>query len=95
MRQETNTTEDRIAPILFDTYGENNTTRALAADLAGRIDGYEFEENHRTRHDMIMLTCWNWFSGGGTAESVAERIEAALGEPARPCETYHHEFGHN
>jgi hypothetical protein len=29
-----------------------------------------------------MRVCWDWFSGGTTAESVARRIEEVLGCPA-------------
>lgn len=71
-----------VLPIVTRFYGNASMPRALAAHLAEKIDAYTpkpdaLEDEDRER--MVMLTCWNWFSGGTTAQSVARRIEEALG----------------
>lgn len=75
-------TEDTIRPILTKTYGDGSMPRALATHLAEKIDAWpdsgQPTYGAETREDMIRLTCWDWFSGGGTAEGVARQIEAAL-----------------
>jgi hypothetical protein len=70
-----------IQPILYATYGKGGMVKALAEHLAEKIDNYaptltDLEDEDRER--MVMLVCWNWFSGGTTAASVAKKIEAAL-----------------
>lgn len=70
------TTRDVIAPILHDTYGEHAMVRALADSLAKRLDAGDWDS--RGREHMVVQTCWMWFSGGSTAESVGRRIEEAL-----------------
>jgi hypothetical protein len=71
-----------IAPIVIDTYGDNVMAAALVERLAEKIDTWpdspQPRYGSRTREDMVRLTCWDWFSGGSTAECVAEDIEAAL-----------------
>jgi hypothetical protein len=54
---------------------EAERDRYLAA-LAEKIDRCDWDS--RGREHMIMVTCWNWFSGGDTAAAVAAKIEAAL-----------------
>lgn len=76
-------TADLIRPIITRIYGDGSMPRALADHLAVMIDAYKpspdaLEDGDRERE--IMLTCWNWFSGGGTAGVVAKAIEAALNE---------------
>lgn len=75
------TTLDRILPILRSIYGKGSMVDSLGEHLAEKIDTYapkpdDYEDEDRER--MIMLTCWNWFSGGSTAHIVAAKIEAAL-----------------
>lgn len=72
-----------IRPILGETYGDGSMVDALAIDLSERIERWNDHPSQpsyedRTREDMIFQTCWNWFSGGSTAESVAKQIEEAL-----------------
>lgn len=67
-----------ITAIIEDTYGKAAMPKALAADLIKKLPTWD--ESDRDREYEIMLTCWNWFSGGSTAESVARRIEEALQE---------------
>lgn len=66
-----------IQPIIFDTYGESSATRALSWDILHRM---EIPDGARSREERIMHICWNWMTGGGTAEVVAGRIERALVE---------------
>jgi hypothetical protein len=72
------TTEEIIRPIITATYGDWSMSYALATDLASKIDAGSYEAGRR--EDMVQMTCWNWFSGGTTAEHVAEEIEQALQE---------------
>ena len=78
------TTTERIRPAIHETYGESNFAEALVDHLAQKIDEWDSSEHteldfgEATRHDMIRMTCWNWFSGGGTAEIAARRVELLL-----------------
>lgn len=63
-----------VKPIILRTYGDNPMAHALAQHLAERIDDYEGQ----TRERLIGDVCWNWFAGGSTAETVANKIEKAL-----------------
>jgi hypothetical protein len=69
---------DALWPDIATTYGDNGVSRALAAYLAEKITNGEFEKDSRGREYRIMVTCWNWFSGGTTAESVAKKIEQEM-----------------
>jgi hypothetical protein len=73
------TTRDLIAPIINETYGAGSYTGALIDHLTTKIDGWpDPYYKTRTRGTMIMLICWDWMSGGDTAASVANKIEAVL-----------------
>ena len=65
---------DTLRPIIERTYGKSPMAQALADHLAVKIMDYDGDDRQR----MILMTCWDWFSGGSTAEFVAERIEAEL-----------------
>lgn len=65
-----------VAPIVTKTYGPSAMAKGLAMHLSEKIDAYTGDDRER----MIMLTCWDWFSGGTTAEGVAHAIEEKLGE---------------
>lgn len=70
-----------IHPVLAEIYGDGSMVEALAGHLAMRIANWPNDDANisgRSREDMIMQTCWNWFSGGDTAEIAAQRIEQAL-----------------
>ena len=69
-------TLNTIYPILTETYGDTPMVSSLASHLANKIDVDEWDS--RGRRFGIMNVCWNWFSGGDTAASVADRIERAL-----------------
>lgn len=72
-------TEDVIRPIILQTYGDNGVTRAMVVHLAERIDNYDGHYDERGgREHMVMRVCWDWMTGGTTAESVARKIEDAL-----------------
>lgn len=68
--------EGKVAPIIRETYGDTSMSRALTTCLVGKIDRGDFDS--RGREHNVMLECWMWFSGGTTAERVAQRIEEAL-----------------
>lgn len=82
-------TAELIAPFLYQTYGEGGYIRSLVQHLAGRIESFQPRDPayhgdvETQREKMIMHVCWDWQSGGSTAESVARRIEAALVEAGR------------
>jgi len=65
-----------IEPIILEVYGDTEFARSLATHLAQSLTVPERWE--RTREDTIRVICWNWFSGGSTAQYVAERIDGAL-----------------
>lgn len=67
-----------ILPIIEKTYGRGSMPRALAAHLAEKVEAWDGSDEHRSREDMIRLTCWDWFSGGTTAASAARKVEEAL-----------------
>jgi hypothetical protein len=75
--------ETVITPIILTTYGDSGVSvhaddtsyaRAFIKLLSKRIAEYDGEDRER----MVMLACWDWFPGGGTAATTAKRIEAAL-----------------
>lgn len=72
--------ENVIRPILQRTYGKGSMVESLVEYLAGRIKAYpdKRQDAFRSREDAIMHVCWDWMTGGTTAESVAREIEAAL-----------------
>lgn len=69
---------DLVTTIVTDVYGQNAMARGLASDLIEKIPGWDEGNDERDREHQIMLTCWNWFSGGSTAEAVARKIETVL-----------------
>lgn len=72
---------DIILPILRRTYGTSEMVDRLATHLAEKIADYDPEDTHwKTRESVVRETCWLWFSGGGTAQRVAEQIEEALAD---------------
>lgn len=82
------TTADVIRPILVETYGDGSMVHSLADHLAEKIDAWpeKIQPNYyaSTREDMILRTCWDWMSGGTTAEAVAAEIEDALRHRPKP-----------
>ena len=79
--QTTQSTREIVTSIIRETYGRSDMADALARHLAEKIDSFVGEDNGRpvrSREDMIWRTCWDWFSGGTTAENVARKIEEAL-----------------
>lgn len=69
-------TRQIVGPIIVRTYGSGSMVDALTNHLVEKIDAGDFDS--RGREYMIMRVCWDWFSGGGTAENVARKIEEAL-----------------
>jgi hypothetical protein len=75
------TTTDSIAPIVKSAYGDNGMADALIELLVLKIDTWPRPNQpmyNGSRENMVRMTCWDWFGGGGTAASVAQKIEAAL-----------------
>lgn len=70
-------TLDVIRPILRATYGEGTMVDALADHLAEKLDAGG-HGHYASREDMVTSLCWDWMSGGTTAEVVARRIERVL-----------------
>lgn len=65
-----------IRTVVTNRYGRNPMANGLADDLIEKIPGWDKDDRER----QIMLTCWNWFSGGSTAEVVAHQIKMGLFE---------------
>lgn len=70
-------TLETIKPIIYGAYGQSPMAEALAENLAHKIDSGQTGRDG-TREDLIWRVCWDWMSGGDTAQSVAKRIEEAL-----------------
>lgn len=70
------TTRQIITPILKLAYGEGGMVDSLATHLAWKIDAGDFDS--RGREHMVMRVCWDWMTGGSTAEAVARKIEGTL-----------------
>jgi hypothetical protein len=72
------TTEDLIRPIITGTYGDNGLSRAVVYELAERIDRWPdtIQPNYGSQNlrDLIMNVCWHTFTGGMTAEYVADSV---------------------
>lgn len=69
-------TFELIWPIIRDTYGDTATTRVMTEELVRRIDTDKWDS--RGREYGIMIICWDWMTGGTTAESTARKIVLAL-----------------
>lgn len=69
-------TRQKIEPILRETYGKGAMCSALVDNLAAKIDAKDWDD--RGREYMVHMMCWDWFSGGTTAENTARKIEAVL-----------------
>jgi hypothetical protein len=72
--------EAAIRPIVVAYYGDGELPLALTARLAEKIANPDIQPRYgyEGREDMIRMTCWDWFSGGGTAQCVAQDIEGKL-----------------
>lgn len=70
-------THELIEPIIVRTYGTSPMTKAMVEHLASKIERGDFD-HYDSREDMIRSVCWDWMTGGSTAEVVAQRIEAVL-----------------
>jgi hypothetical protein len=66
-----------ITRIVTNRYGHNAMARGLADDLIAKMPDWNALDGDE-RERQIMLTCWNWFSGGSTAEVVAHQIKMRL-----------------
>lgn len=62
---------DVVRPILHATYGRSHMSEALAHEVASQIAAGADEAR-------IRRVCWDWMTGGSTAEAVARDIFAAL-----------------
>ena len=74
-------TADKIREAVYEVYGKGAMADGLIEDLAKRIDACEpvvTEGDALRRSDTIFKTCWNWFSGGSTAELATQDIEESL-----------------
>jgi hypothetical protein len=71
-------TADIIRPILIETYGKGGLVEALVDNLADAIDHVWQNDERDELERSIMLSCWNWFTGGCTADMTATKIMEAL-----------------
>jgi hypothetical protein len=67
---------------LRHVYGKGQMVEALAETIDSKWSGWLAGDGN-ARHDdgieyAVQMECWNWFSGGGTAEIAAKRIIAAV-----------------
>lgn len=64
---------------LVDIYGDGSMVASLAEHLINNMPLYamQAEDEERTVEFQAMLTIWNWFPGGSTAEIAAGRVVAA------------------
>jgi hypothetical protein len=70
-----------IQPIIIDVYGDTAMARALAENLAERVENADWRGlGDYNREDSIRNICWDWMTGGDTAQYTAERVERALQE---------------
>lgn len=71
-----------ISPILHLAYGEGAMVHDLAIALTNKIDAWPDSAGasygEATREGMIRMTCWDWMSGGSTAEHVAKKKTSRL-----------------
>lgn len=70
------TTTELIRPAIWEIYGRSFMAEALVDHLGAKIDADDWDS--RGREYGIMIVCWDWFSGGGTAAIAARNIEEAL-----------------
>lgn len=71
---------EKIQAALEGVYGKGSMVTALAQHLLKKWPAFEDEEadGWRDVEYNVMLTIWNWFPGGGTAEIAAGRVMEAL-----------------
>lgn len=69
---------ETIRPFIEETYGDSPMSRGLTRHLAERIQEHPNGQHGLGREEMIRMICWDWMTGGSTAESVAADIEDAL-----------------
>lgn len=72
----------RILQALQGVYGDSKMVEGLADHLDEKIERFEVRDpayyGDNQLNDMIRETCWNWFSGGGTAQIAADRVEGVI-----------------
>jgi len=74
-----------ILDVLEDTYGKGVFVDALTDELVRQIPQWKLEHDANPGlqsevERLIMMRCWDFFTGGTTAESVAHRIKMKLYE---------------
>jgi hypothetical protein len=72
------TTYEKIYPILLNAYENHTLCHLMTVRLVEMIEADNWDS--RGREKEIMVYVWMNTSGGGTAQRVAEKIEAALNE---------------
>jgi hypothetical protein len=69
-------TYDTILPVVQRIYGAGDWTEALTRELARRLDLMDWDS--RGREYMVMMICWDWMTGGSTADYASKEILTAL-----------------
>ena len=68
---------DIAMDVLYDVFGgQRENKRILANELVHAYDGDEPFGKHREPTVRVGNQIWNWYSGGDTCHSAAERIVA-------------------
>lgn len=70
------TTTELIRPVIWEIYGRGAMAEALVDHLGAKIDTDDWDA--RGREHGLMIACWDWFAGGGTAAIAARNIENLL-----------------
>lgn len=74
-------TKEIITPYIEEAYGRSEFSERLINLLVNKIDNFKSRYNGHTRQKMILDTCWLFYAGGTTADSVARKINDALPKP--------------
>lgn len=75
------TTLEIVQSVLEPIYGSGSFPQAGYQHIAKKVDAWpncKPSYHARDREQMILHTCWDFFTGGGTAEIAARRLEEAL-----------------
>lgn len=80
------TTFDIVRETLESIYGEGSFCQAGYEHIASKIDAWpDVKPSYQAenREEMIMHACWDFFTGGSTAQIAARRLEEALDSASR------------
>lgn len=70
-----NEIQKAVTKVIHEVYGRNAMSKVLIENLTEKI--VEVAPSQRL-NGIILRMCWDMMSGGGTAASAADKIEAEL-----------------